>query len=115
MKLPHGFYKRKEEALKKVSLIKYPFPVRYLPHGEKAAQKHCLSPFRHIHIAWNGEVMYCTDFYDFSAGNAKNGDLFSVFNNELSEKFRTEIVKSNCVLCNHCAWKNNEVFYTNSK
>ncbi len=110
MKLSEDFQQRKEEALRKVSQLKYSFPVAYLPHGEKAAQKHCLSPFRHIHVAWNGDVMYCTDFYDFSVGNVKEEDVISIFNNEMSEKFRSEIAEGNCSTCNHCAWRNNKYF-----
>lgn len=70
----------------------------------------CLSPFRHAHIAWNGEVMYCTDFYDFSAGNVKENNLIDIFNNELSEKFRSEIKSGSCVTCRHCSWKNDKCF-----
>ncbi len=80
----------------------------YLPHGK--APSHCKSPFSHIHIAWNGNVMYCTDFYDFSAGNVKKERLMEIFENQLSEKFREEIKKEHCVTCRHCSWKNNENF-----
>jgi sulfatase maturation enzyme AslB (radical SAM superfamily) len=108
--LPADFAQRKKEALKKIAARTYPFPVRHLPHGEHTASAFCLSPFVHIHIAWNGRVMYCTDFYDFSAGNVKNGDLIDIFGNELSDKFRSEITMGRCVACNHCAWKNNETY-----
>lgn len=70
----------------------------------------CMSPFRHIHIAWNGNVLYCTDFYDFFAGNVKKEKLIEIFDNSLSEKFREEILKNHCATCKHCSWRNNTDF-----
>jgi len=81
-----------------------PLNVELRRHCEGDAH-HCMSPFSHIHIAWNGEVMYCTDFYDFSAGNVKNENLIDLWNNEKSEKFRSEIMSGNCITCNHCSWR----------
>ena len=82
--------------------------VEYLPHGEAAALPFCLAPFHRLHVAYNGDVLYCTDFYDFKAGNVRNNDLIEIFNNELSEKFRSEVAAGNCPTCKHCAWKNNK-------
>ena len=65
----------------------------------------CTSPFSHLHITWCGDVMYCTDFYDFSAGNVKEDALENIFLNEKSEKFRQEIEKGRCATCNHCSWR----------
>ncbi len=69
----------------------------------------CSSPFRHIHITWNGAVTYCTDFYDFKAGNVKESPVDEIFFNEISEKYREEISRGKCVLCNHCSWKNKKM------
>ncbi|MBC8597152.1 radical SAM protein [Qingrenia yutianensis] len=88
----------------------YPFKITTKKHGIPNKYGHCLSPFKHICIAWNGEVMHCTDFYDFSAGNVKIDDISNIFDNKLSEKFRSEIVNGKCVLCNHCSWLNNDSF-----
>ena len=88
----------------------YPFKITTKKHGRPNKYGHCLAPFKHICIAWNGEVMHCTDFYDFSAGNVKIDDISNIFDNKLSEKFRSEIVNGKCVLCNHCSWLNNDSF-----
>ncbi len=88
----------------------YPFEIVFKKHGNPNKYGHCLSPFKHICVAWNGDVMYCTDFYDFSAGNVKNDDISNIFGNAESEKFRREIVSRECVLCNHCSWFNNDLF-----
>lgn len=76
----------------------------------KNEEKSCQSPFKHVHIAWNGNVLYCTDFYDFFAGNVKEEKLIEIYNNKLSEKFREEISKNRCVTCKHCSWRNNTNF-----
>ena len=68
----------------------------------------CKSPFNHIHITWNGNVMYCTDFYDFTSGNVRDDDLESIFLNEKSEKFRQAILNNKCVSCAHCSWRCND-------
>lgn len=93
-----------EAALAEINTEKYSYKITCKKHhGNDGA--HCMSPFRHAHIAWNGNVLYCTDFYDFSAGNIKNNTLSEIFNNELSEKYREEIVRGNCATCRNCSWR----------
>lgn len=87
-----------------------PENITFMAHGKAAKNRYCLSPFRHIHISWNGNVMYCTDFYDFSAGNVRNGKMIDIFHNQRSEIFRREIVKGRCAACSHCSWRNNQTF-----
>ncbi|MCD7805898.1 MAG: radical SAM protein [Lachnospiraceae bacterium] len=101
--------KQKKEALTKILANRYPKKVTWLPHGQSLS--YCRSPFSHIHIAWDGNVLYCTDFYDFSAGNVKEKPLMEIFENDLSEKFRDEIRKGHCVTCRHCSWINSKNFY----
>lgn len=108
---PENYEKLKQAAFEKLDAIPCGCDFIHMRHGEKAAQEHCLSPFRHIHVAWNGNVLYCTDHYDFSAGNVHEGGLIDIFNNELSEKFRHEVLCGNCASCRHCSWKNNASFY----
>jgi len=88
-----------------------PFPIQHLPHGAQTNRYYCLSPFRHIHIAWNGNVNFCTDFTDFSAGNVKQEDLTDIFNGERAAKFMTEIFNGRCITCEHCSWRNNTSFH----
>lgn len=71
----------------------------------------CYGPNKHAHIAWNGNVLFCTDFFDFSAGNIKNGDLIDIFNSETAEKYRRDVEAGKCPTCDHCSWKNSETFY----
>ena len=74
-------------------------------HKKHTKEKVCKSPFTHPHIAWNGNLLYCTDFYDFSAGNVKEESLEKIFRNKKSEKFRKLISEGKCVTCNHCSWR----------
>jgi len=80
----------------------YSYEIEHKKHNNEG---YCNSPFNHAHIAWNGNVLYCTDFYDFSAGNVKKDNLKAIVNNEKSEKFREEIRKNHCPTCRHCSWR----------
>lgn len=104
--LPDNYEEKLKSAVDKINKKSYNISVKYLSHN---TEKICFSPKKHIHISWNGNVLYCTDFYDFSAGNVKKENIDDIFNNELSEKFRKTISKNPA--CKHCSWKNNENFY----
>lgn len=110
MEIDEYFLKEKEEAINRILKNNAGVRIRYIPHGVAIEKSFCISPFKHAHIAWNGNVLYCTDFYDFSAGNVKNESLEAIFNNSLSEKFRKEIQLGNCATCNHCSWRENTEF-----
>lgn len=105
--MPRDYEERKKIAISAVKKREYSIPVSYIRHNNH--ERLCRSPYKHIHISWNGNVMYCTDFYDFSAGNVKNEKIIDIFNNHVSEKFRSELKEN--PTCSHCSWKNNETFY----
>lgn len=86
----------------------YLVPVELVTHGPGSPETYCISPFHHLHVGYNGNVLYCTDFYDFKAGNVLRHDLIDIFHNELSKRFRLEIASGNCPSCNHCAWRGNQ-------
>ena len=94
----------------KPSIRSLPQNVIFKGHGENAKNVFCLSPFRHVHISWNGNLLYCTDFYDFSAGNVRDDTVINIFCNEKSERFREEILSGRCITCSHCSWRNNVDF-----
>lgn len=85
------------------------FRVTYKPHGD-ACGKQCTSAMHHAHVTWKGNVTFCTDFYDFSAGNVHDAPLLEIFENETSRHFREEIEKGNCAACGHCSWRSSEAF-----
>lgn len=93
-------------VLRKIDIGKYNYTITHKMHTADCGI-HCRSPFEHIHVAWNGEVLYCTDFYDFSAGNIRNDTLENIFLNEKSEKYREGIVNNKSTTCRHCSWRTN--------
>lgn len=95
-------------ALAQVLEKRWPKPVKYLPHG--VAGHPCKAPGKHLHIAWNGQVLFCTDFYDFSPGNVKQEPIMSIWSNELSRRFREQVQEGACVTCRHCSWQNSNSF-----
>lgn len=105
--LPAEYDRDKKAALKLISESDTPIPVTYIPHAGDGTL--CRSPYRHIHVSWNGSVMYCTDFYDFSAGNVKDEKITDIFNNAVSQRFREELY--NNPTCSHCSWRSKESFY----
>lgn len=86
-------------------------PVRHIPHGAETGRPYCLSPERHLHIAWDGEVSFCTDFTDFSLGNIRSSDLIDLFEGPRSQDFAQQVRNGKCVTCNHCSWRNSDSFY----
>jgi len=100
--------KQKNVLLQGILSKTYGKPVKYIPHG--VCEQTCRSPYSHIHVAWNGNVLYCTDFYDFSAGNVHHARITDIFENELSEQYRQEIQNEKCVTCKHCSWRRSTSF-----
>ena len=93
-----------ELLLEKTDIKKYGFKISCKRH-RRETDEYCMSSFRHAHIAWNGNVLYCTDFYDFSAGNVKENSLEKIFFNDMSEKYREEIMSGKCAACKNCSWR----------
>ena len=68
-------------------------------------------PWRHLHIMWNGETSFCTDFTDFSMGNVREQPLEALFRGEQAEKFRKLVENGRNPACRHCSWGDKECFY----
>lgn len=86
-----------------------PFRVVYKPHGA-ACGRSCASPERHAHVTWKGSVCFCTDFYDFSAGNVTETPLMEILSGEMAERFREEIAAGRNPACSHCSWRGSDSF-----
>ena len=98
-----------EKILTTVARRNDPFSVQYKPHGASCG-KHCTSPAHHAHVTWKGSVCFCTDFYDFSAGDVRQQPLWDILEGKLAEIFRLEIEKGHCPSCNHCSWRSSDSF-----
>ena len=105
--LPQDYEIKKEQAIEGIKDRKSKITVTYLPHTNENCT--CLSANKHIHVSWNGNVLYCTDFYDFSAGNVKENHIDEIFNNEISEAYRREVV--NNPACKHCSWRTKKEYW----
>lgn len=101
--------RRREKIDAVVAERKDPFRVAYLPHGA-ACGKQCDSALRHAHVTWKGSVCFCTDFYDFSAGNVLEMPLLEILKGEMAERYRWEIAAGNNPACDHCSWRGSESF-----
>ena len=99
--LPADYEARKEKAISEIRNKKFKIEVNYLPHNNEDCV--CMSANKHIHVSWKGNVLYCTDFYDFNAGNVKEQHIDSIFNNEISEAYRNNV--KNNPTCKHCSWR----------
>lgn len=75
-----------------------------LPHAPRE-NDHCVMPFTHLHIKPHGDVHYCVDFDDFTAGNIQNEDVMDIFHNDISNKFRDETALNHNPLCKRCSWR----------
>lgn len=91
--------------------LKLPYKLTYLPHISRSRYSFCRSPFRHIHIGWNGNISFCTDFTDFSCGSVRGGPLLDLFAGERASVFRKEVMEGRCATCSHCSWRYKEDFY----
>jgi radical SAM protein with 4Fe4S-binding SPASM domain len=83
--------------------------------NQKRDCDYCLAPFWHLQVTASGNVHYCVDFDDFSAGNIKNDDVMDIFENEISEKFRQEIFKGKNPMCKRCPWRFNTRYTIDDK
>ena len=88
---------------------RYSYSIEHKAHTTDS-NIHCKSPFNHMHITWNANVLFCTDFYDFKAGNVKDDTVEDIFFGETSDKYRDEIINGRCATCNHCSWRTKDNF-----
>ena len=100
----------RDNCLKQLSSCKFPYKITYLPHLSVQSQPFCRSPFRHLHITWNGQCSFCTDFTDFSCGSVRETPISQLFTSIRADNFRREIMQSRCVTCGHCSWRYKESF-----
>jgi MoaA/NifB/PqqE/SkfB family radical SAM enzyme len=85
-----------------------------LPNMERECN-YCYGPFWHLHVTASGDVHYCVDYDDFSAGNIKDEDVMDIFNNETSEKFRKGVIDGRNTMCKRCPWRFNTKFGLDEK
>lgn len=100
-----GYMEMLRRQCEAIRSITYPVPVRVRLHEHcSGVPAVCPAPWSRCHIRYDGEMLFCTDFYGFSAGNVCARPLLELFGNERSQRFRREIAAGHNPLCRHCAW-----------
>ncbi|MBR4902320.1 MAG: radical SAM protein [Victivallales bacterium] len=99
----HDYLERLSRGVAELNRRSYCVPASFTPHTRQRAC--CRQPWKRIHVRYDGEVGFCTDFFSFSAGNLREKRLVEIFHGERAELFR-EAVKSGCLsICAHCPWR----------
>ena len=81
------------------------FKVRYLPHVRSGEiVRPCLSPWRHLHIMWNGGDIVLHRFYRLFHGECAGSATEALFRGERAEKFRNLVENRRNPACRHCSW-----------
>ena len=96
------------ELRREIAEGRYPCRIEISTH--LAEGDPCLAPFRRVHIKYNGDLLFCTDFYGFTAGNVMRNSIGELFLGRRAELFRREIEAGRNPLCRHCSWRSNRSF-----
>ena len=91
-----------------IAAERFPCKIEISSHLAEGAP--CLAPFKRIHIKYNGDLLFCTDFYGFVAGNVKQSSIGEIFLGRRAELVRREIEAGRNPLCRHCSWRSNRTF-----
>ena len=85
---------------------KYAVPVTFTPHSftEKESDP-CRKHRERIHIRHDGEVGFCTDYFGFSAGNAKEKSLLEILSGKRADIFHAAVESGKLPTCDHCPWR----------
>ena len=75
----------------------------FTPHTRQKAC--CRQPWKRIHVRYDGDVGFCTDFFSFSAGNLREKRLTEIFHGERAELFRQAVEAGALSTCDHCPWR----------
>ncbi len=91
-----------------VAARSYPFKVRISEHAYPDALTGtalCLAPESRLHIRCDGEVGFCTDYFGFSIGNAKEKSLSELIDSPRAELWRLALREEALPVCSHCPWR----------
>jgi radical SAM protein with 4Fe4S-binding SPASM domain len=63
----------------------------YYSELDTPVRNHCIVPWTHCNINYNGDVHFCADYADYIIGNIKNSSLKEIYNSDKANKFRDVI------------------------
>ncbi|MDD3154849.1 MAG: radical SAM protein [Victivallaceae bacterium] len=97
-------YRRKVTlAIERIARRRYACPVAFNCYGGSLI---CRAPWERVHIKYDGSVLFCTDYYGFSAGSVKESSLEEILASPRAEKFRKAVREGKFPPCGHCSWRN---------
>ncbi len=65
---------------------------KYYTDFGSSPRDHCICPWMHVDIDYNGDVHFCIDYPEYAIGNIKDGRLLDIFNNEKAAAFRRTLL-----------------------
>jgi len=98
--------RRFAEILARVQELDFGYPIitvpvtgarqidRYYNELETPVRDHCICPWVHTDIDYNGDVHFCVDYPEYILGNIKEESFFSIYNNEKAVFFRQTLKKN---------------------
>ncbi|MPM91753.1 hypothetical protein SDC9_138887 [bioreactor metagenome] len=91
-----------------VARKRYPMEVTVVGHRHPAripGDPCCTAPESRLHIRHDGEVGFCTDYFGFSIGNAKETPLPELIAGPRADLWRRAVKENILPVCDHCAWR----------
>ncbi len=86
----------------------YSVPVSFTSHSypdRLNSTNYCDAPWHRIHVKYDGSVGFCTDYFNFTAGNLQAETVSEIFYGVKAETFRSLVASGLLPTCNHCPWK----------
>ena len=94
------------KMLAEINEKKYTVPVIFTPHAcLHGYDTPCKKQLERIHIRHDGETGFCTDYFGFSAGNAKSSSLHEIIYGSRAELFHSAVESGKLPICSHCPWR----------
>lgn len=94
-----------QRQLERIDFDAYDFELCFTSHTRNKPYPPCAMANERVHIRYDGEVGFCTDFFGYSGGNIKTDALENIFVNERSKAFRRAVNENKLAICEHCPWR----------
>lgn len=101
------YLEKLRRGVEQLSRRSWPFEVQFTPHchpGQLEAPP-CRMPWQRLHIRNDGACGFCTDYFGFSAGNAREKSLEDIFHGAAAEAYRRTVQENALTSCRHCPWR----------
>lgn len=102
-----GYLEKLRRGIADLNSRQYPFEVQFTAHSypDHLDAPCCQMPWQRLHIRNDGACGFCTDYFGFSAGSARQSSLEEIFYGPMAEKFRQAVSDNVLDSCRHCPWR----------